>query len=350
MATFKINDGVVIDYTNDGWAEFSKWLNGTYATLPFAWVDEGLAYSIILFDARVYRACSINKGTGDALEFETLYKRNTANEAPTTDDHRPRIQADIPEGRRCDVYTPNFCDKTTWYQDSLRVEDEVLLDSGDHQTYTLTAPCYVSDLKHGKVFGEDNAVETYGTVVTVDAVLKVEHSPGTTDGDYLVNYVTGAVTFKNPLAGTEVVLLTYSKIRTSLCKVQPPEGMKMRVGYVEVQFAKNIGLIDTLIFQLWGDVGYGMMPLSGMEKYKTMRDFITDAEKAYPLIPTFTGAGDAWRSLTEETSIFRFDYTLRASTDLLSSLKMEIRVWLENDIPYAGSYAVGTFYGTRVAE
>jgi hypothetical protein len=29
---------------------------------------------------------------------------------------------------------------------------------------------------------------------------------------------------------------------------------------------------------------------------------------------------------------------------------MEIRVWLENDTPYVGDYAVGTFYGTRVAE
>jgi hypothetical protein len=350
MATFKINDGVVIDYTNDGWAEFSNWINGTYATLALSWVDEGLAYNIILFDNRVYRVCSINKGTGEALEFETLYKRNVSNAAPVTDDHRARVQVDIPEGRRCDVYTPNFCDRTTWYSDSLRVEAAGMVDSGDHQTYALPIPCYVADVKHGKIFGEDNLLEDYGAVVTVDAVAKVEHSPGMTNGDYLLDYVTGAVTFKTPLAGTEVVTMSYSKVRTSLCKINPPDGQKMRVGYVEVQFAKNIGLTDTLIFQLWGDVGYGMMPLSGMEKYKTMRDFITDAEKAYPLIPVFTGAGNTWRMLTEETSIFRFDYTLRASTDLLSSLKMEIRVWLENDIPYAGDYAVGTFYGTRVTE
>jgi len=272
-----------------------------------------LQYDIFAFDGPLAYTCTIWLGEvpygviaggytqelndADKADFETNFK-DSANQAINKKNASgmEMVQVTLPEGRRCDVYTPNFCDRTTWYQDSLRVEDEVLLDSGDHQTYNLTTTCYVADLKHGKIFGEDSLVETYGTVVTVDAVLKVEHSPGTTDGDYLVNYTTGAVTFKDALAGTEVVTLSYSKVRSSLCKIQPPEGYKMQVGYVEVQFAKNIGLTDTLIFQLWGDVGYGMMPLSGMEKYKTMRDFITDAEKAYPLIPVFTGAGDACRS------------------------------------------------------
>jgi hypothetical protein len=265
-------------------------------------------------------------------------------------DGTPPFALSLPEGRRCDFYTPNFCDKTTWYEDSLRVENQAMTDSGDHTTYNLPTAYAVADLKHGKVFGEDNLVEAYGAVVKVDGQEKAEHPPGTTDGDYSRNYETGAVTFKTALAGTEVVTSTHSKIRTSLCKVQPPEGYKLRVGYVEVQFAKDIGLKDTLNFQLWGDVGNGMEPLSGVERYKSMTDYIADAEKAYPLIPVFGGASGNWRMNQVEVSIFWFDYTARAATDLYSSLSMEIRVWLDDDQEFDGSFAVGTFYGVKVEE
>jgi hypothetical protein len=280
-------------------------------------------------------------------------------EDPKTDLGVPIFQYQLPEGRRCDHYTPNFCDKTTWYHDSERHTDEALVDSGDHTTYNLSTPCVVVDLKHGKVFGEDNLVGDYGTVVKVDDVEKTENSPGTTDGDYWVNYATGAVTFNTALAGTEAVTMTYSKVQSSLCKVMPPTGKKLRVGYVEVQFSKDIGTKDTLIFQMWGlsDVFAPgqfppgtMIPISGAEKYKTLNDFIADAEKAYPVIPVMTGAGDSWRMYQQERIIYRFDYTSRAATDMLSSYGMEIRVWLENDVPYEGEYAVGTFYGVKVDE
>jgi len=73
MAVIRIN-GVVVDYTNDGWAEFKKWLDGTYATLFYTWVDEGQAYNIVAVDGSVYRAFSINKT--EATEFEATYKVN----------------------------------------------------------------------------------------------------------------------------------------------------------------------------------------------------------------------------------------------------------------------------------
>lgn len=294
-------------------------------------------------------------GAGEAIDLIRGYQ----GPAKVTDDGVPIIQSQLPEGRRCDFYTPNFCDKTTWYQDSSRETDEELTDSGDHTTYNLDTPCAVVDVKHGKIFGEDNLLENYGTVVKVDDVEKTENSPGITDGDYSINYATGAVTFNEALAGTETVTMSYSKVGTSLCKVKPPTGCKLRVGYVEVQFSKNLGLKDTLIFQMWGlaDVFAPgqfppgtMIPISSAEKYKTMSDFIADAEKSYPLIPVMTGSGDAWRMHTEEILIFRFDYTQRASTDMYASYGMEIRVWLENDVPYEGEYAVGTFYGRKEVE
>ena len=271
---------------------------------------------------------------------------------PRSDSGTPLLEKVLPEGRRCDQYTINFCDKRTWYPDSDRVTDEELTDSGDHTTYNLSTPCVVVDMKHGRIFNEDSLVDTYGTVVKVDDVEKTENSPGTTDGDYSVNYLTGAVTFNDALEGDETVTMSYSKVQTSMCKIQPPEGKKMRIAYVEVQVSKNFGLKDTLNFQLWGVNPAdppNLIPYTVAEVYKTLDDFIIDSEKAFPEIPVLSG-GDSWRMPTQPRIVFRFDYSIRAATDLLASALMEIRVWLSNDTECDGEYAVGTFYGVRVDE
>jgi len=280
--------------------------------------------------------------------------------APTTSNGVPYTQMQLPEGRRCDFYTPNFCDKTTWYEASERHENTEMTDSGDHLTYTLPSPYTLVDVEHGKIFTEDTLVSRYGVVVKVNEVEKTQHSPGTTDGDYGVDFSNGDVTFVTPNLETDTVTMSHSEVKTSLMKVAPPPGKKLRVGYVEVQFSKDIGPKDTLVFQMWGlaeafapQLGYPegtMIPISGEEVYKTLNDFIADAEKAYPIVPVMTGAGDAWRMYQQERVIYRFDYTQRAATDMYASYGMEIRVWLKNDIPYEGEYAVGTFYGRKEDE
>lgn len=95
MSTFRINDGVVVDYTADGWAEFRKWLDGTYASLLYAWVDEGLAYNILATDGPFYRTCSINKL--DAADFEANFKTSTPKPlVPRTADGTPLSALDAP--------------------------------------------------------------------------------------------------------------------------------------------------------------------------------------------------------------------------------------------------------------
>jgi len=68
MAKLNINGAPTIDYSEDGWNEFKKWIDGTYATFPYAWVDEGPAYQVIVV-GKIARTCSINKA--DATDFET---------------------------------------------------------------------------------------------------------------------------------------------------------------------------------------------------------------------------------------------------------------------------------------
>ena len=76
MANLRTTGAVTIDYSVDGWSAFKKWLDGTYASLHLAWVDEGSAYSIAAMDGNICRACSINKA--DAADFEANFKTTTA--------------------------------------------------------------------------------------------------------------------------------------------------------------------------------------------------------------------------------------------------------------------------------
>jgi len=90
MASILINDGVVIDYSEDGWDEYKKWLDGTYAYLSYSWADEGAAYALVAIDGKVYRTFSINKA--DATEFEASYRVSEATEALNPD--RSQIVSD----------------------------------------------------------------------------------------------------------------------------------------------------------------------------------------------------------------------------------------------------------------
>lgn len=72
MSKLQIKSGVVLDYTDEGWAEFEKWLDGTYARLPFVYEASELSYLIVALDDQVQRTFSINKV--DASDFETNYK------------------------------------------------------------------------------------------------------------------------------------------------------------------------------------------------------------------------------------------------------------------------------------
>lgn len=324
------------------------------------YITQAYGYELYAWIKNNFVGTMINE-SADIADFEASYK-SSAVEVPSSDDAfllalpaTQVVEYALPAGRRCDHYTPNFCDKTTWYQDSTRVSNETLVDSGNHQVYALTTPSYVVDVTHGKIFDEDELVGDYAVVVKVNSVTKTENPVGTSDGDFSVDYITGEVTFNTALAGTETVTMSYSKVGTSLSYVRAPDGYKLRIAYIEVQFSKNIGMKDTLNFQMWGlaDVfAPGQfppgtkIPISGIETYKTINDFICDAEKAYPPIPVLTGNG-GWRHPTQETLIFRFDYIDRAVTDLISDYGMEIRVWLKDDQVYEGDCAMGTFYGVK---
>jgi hypothetical protein len=271
-----------------------------------------------------------------------------------------RIQVDPPDNSRHDVISQNFCDKTTWYMKSVRVEGENLTDSGDHTTYNSGTVRSWVDVTHGKLTGEDLIKNAYVPKVYIDSVEKTENSPGTTDGDFSIDYDNSSVTFNVALQGTEVVTCDYSYANGSEWIVSPIAGKSFTLTHVEVQFSEDVQPNDTVIFQVYGYVDVfaphltpdpypsgTKIPIGNPGVYKTMQDFINAAEGAYPSIPAFSSG---WRGIPSPVHIFRWAYKERGTTKLLYKHGMEIRISLENDIVFGGSAGIATFYGISEEE
>lgn len=268
------------------------------------------------------------------------------------------------EGNPTDFITFNWCDKTSWYAASTRVTNEVLTDSGDGLTFTSANPYWVS-VTQGKISQEHRLVSAYGAVITVNDVAKIESSPGTTDGDYQINYDTGAITFNSSQAGN-TVKATYSYVTTADFYIEPKSGTTIRLTAVEVQFSADVGLTDSVRFDIEGFVEYfapqmvddvnpdyvttfpsgTRIPLGSPRIYKTMYDFIAEAQRAYPVIPAL--GGNTWRGMSQDVYVLRWPYQEDATRDLSADKGMRIKVSLENNTPFQGAYAVATFYAVSV--
>lgn len=258
-----------------------------------------------------------------------------------------------PTGSRIDVISVDWCDKTTWYPESTRIEDETLTDSGDGLTFNSVNGNWI-DTTHGKITNENFLNGDYVPVIKANGVVKEEDLPfGGDQKDFTVNYVAGSVTFHE--APTTPVVATYSKANGSFYIIQPNEGTILRILVVEVQFAQNIVLTDAITFQPFGLVDVfaphltpdpypsgTKIPIKDPTIYKTMLDYINEAAGSYPAIPA---SGGTHRGIANAIHIYRWPYAERASTDLVSSYGMEIRVGLQNNVVFNGDHAVATFYG-----
>lgn len=337
--------------------------------------DDGSVYSIWFYDIPEVIECVIWKETVpdsviaegysqeqndlDKGDFEENFKdsANAKNLQGVAVEGTAQIAGDVHpmplEGRRHDIYTSDFVKQETWWQDSARVEGETLTDQGAHTVYKPATERYWVDVMHGKIFRERELREVYAPLVKVNSTAKTENPAGTTDGDFSVDYPTGAVTFNSALQAEDVVTADYSYVRTSLFKCPAPDGYVWTSNTVKVMYSKNIGMTDSVFFQLWGDVGYGMMPLSSPEIYQTLDDLKKDASRIEwedAIESGDPGAENAWRMPTSPRVFLYYDYTARAANALPGSVKAEIRCWLENDKAFIGEMGAASFFGRKDEE
>jgi len=276
---------------------------------------------------------------------------------PTTSDRILRVALEKSDTNRATIITHNWADKTTWYSESIRVDDEVAADSGDHQLYQL-ANAYLIDTYHGKITQEDFLTDNdgydYRVVVKVNDVQKTEQDPHYgAGGDYTINYVDGYVEFLSALQPEDVVTVAYHYASSSIFTVQPPVGKIWKLEIVEVQFSQDVKMKDTIRYNAYGNVEVfapqycpvpyppgTSIPLGNPTVFKTITDLMNDAVRAYPAYNPI--GGSSWRGLSQPATVMDWDY--RSSIILHGSYGMSLAISLDHDEQFGGTFATATFY------
>jgi hypothetical protein len=274
--------------------------------------------------------------------------------SPKTSDGKPIFSVFPTKGTRATIVTHNWCDKTTWYQGSVRVVDEVADPIVAGTSYQLDHT-FVIDTFHGKLWAEDGLEDadghSYRVTVKVNSVEADEVDPHTAAGDYSINYAAGTITFSPAIAPGDTVEVTYHYATSSVFVVSPLPGKVLKIRTVEVQFARNVGMLDTVDFVAYGLVDVfapELMPgvPSGTKipisttRYKTMYDFQAESNGAMPEIPAIGGA--SWRGIQNPIIVFPWTYAALLSLD--SALGMEVRISLLHDTVFTGEFATATMY------
>ena len=259
----------------------------------------------------------------------------------------PLTEAHPREGSETIKVTHDWCDPTTWYQQSKRVTGEELTDSGDGLTFNSVNQNWI-DLQHGKIYNEDTLSAPYLPVVKIDGVTATMRTPfADTGGDYQINYAAGTVTFFVSQSGNTITS-DYSHEDGSRFTVAPAAGKILNVEESEVQFSKDVDLKDTIIFQAYAydpEDPPNKIPAGNPDKFKTMMDYIDEARGTYPEI---AAVGGTKRGMANAHIVFPFKY--QVIRQLRSSYGVELRLWLENDTPHVGERATATFYCTSEVE
>lgn len=274
---------------------------------------------------------------------------------PKTNANILRVVSEKTDIDRITLITHNWADSTTWYEQSIRVVDEIPANMGDNKSYKLNHT-YIIDTYHGKIFGEDILKNSdgynYRVSIKVNEQLMFEQDPHYgTGGDFIINYVDGYIDFINELSPSDEVKVTYCYQNGSRFTLKPPTSKEFKLTLTEVQFSSDIELSDTMIFATYGyagifapQLGYPFTTLIPIQiiKYKTIQDYIADSVRSYPIISAL--GGNNWRGMNHDIIIFDWDYVSAAT--LHSTYGMETRIYLEHNIPIQGSYATATFYCT----
>lgn len=298
------------------------------------------------------------------LDFETNFK-NTINKAISTaqilkgvaytKDNLIRVSAEKAiEGKKLTLISPDWGDKTTWYYKSRKITNYTLTNitsdelkqQGIHKNYEGYGTWV--DNFHGKYSNEEVGTNDLGEFprlkVFVNGIQKQEVDPHTNIGDFLVDYKNARITFNQSLAENDVVSVNAWLVGSSVWSIIPNYKTKIVIDVVEVQFSDDIRIKDTIIFQVWVYNPYSLpnkMPYGQPTKYKTMRDFINESNRSYPLVYKSTAQNLGWRDLSRNLQIFVWDY--QSAMEIPASVGAEIRVFLEHNEPYEGS-ATATFY------
>ncbi len=244
------------------------------------------------------------------------------------------------------VFTYNWADKCTWYQDSTRVTGETLTTSDD-LTFSSTHTFWI-DVMHGRMSHEGETTtlpdpSVYTPIIYVDGVPATERPPFSgTGGDFVADYDAGTVTFSSSQAG-KTITADYSYAGSSLFIFAPSANKTLQIEKSEIQYSSDIVMNGTFKYAPWvinpADPP-NKIQAAPAHVYKTLKDFVTEANGVYPIHPACPAANG--RGLNHDHINAPFDYGVVRSLD--SSLGAEVRIWIDNDVPCDGEFGEMTFY------
>jgi len=264
------------------------------------------------------------------------------------------VRSGKPGSKGVSICTPDWGDRTTWYQKSVQVVDQALSDNGDGMTWNSPNQWWVNIYSkrltyvHGQIPKRDGSFsshDAWAVVVKVDGVVQ-------TSG-YTVDYDDGRIVFSNSQAGKTVTTTywhTHNVNNPSEWILMPPVDKTWILEHTEVQVSRSATISDALSFELWAGgtslasyadfnpaffaAGYGQY----RAHYRGANDYINTGNEGKGFIPHF---GD----LTEDVLIFPF-YYLQAIT-LMGQVGycMALRLHLLNNTPIQNAeICTCTFY------
>lgn len=269
----------------------------------------------------------------------------------------------VPVGDEGLVVTHDFGDPTTWFMDSQRVTDEETIGSYNDGDRSVTVEAgggghpaamrVIIDLHHGKLHDEEryhyhaqweptNPQHSYEVAVAVDGVPLTRRPAFATDwsqgGDFYVDYVSRQIIFQNSQLGASSILASYSYPLSSRFSLKPPPGTQFIVQRAEVQFSESIDFCDTVVYRTGIEVAPGVfVDVLRPRYYKTFGQIVQEAFGTFPEIPVLGGT----RGFSEKWYNFPFLYS--ANQPMPSSVGLEMRISLANDVPFGGSASI-TFH------
>jgi hypothetical protein len=257
------------------------------------------------------------------------------------------------EGDAINFYSPNFCDKTSWYENATAVSEFELTDSGDLTTWNTdgTHPGPWVDLYHGKIFKEDDILAIYTDCVVLVEVStdsgstwtpKTQNTFDDTDGDYSVDYDNGTVTFNSALSSGDQVRASFSKAPSSLTwTVKPATGKRLKLMYCEIQLTEDAEFACDFVYETWAYNPYDLPNKIKINefRYKTISDLLYESTGVYPTLPAVGGTGPRGIN-NKKVVIFPFNYS--TCRDMKDSLGVEVRV--KSSDAHVGTMATTTFY------
>jgi len=261
--------------------------------------------------------------------------------------------------------TPDFCDRTSWFQNSIVETMYVMRSVGDRLSYTV--PFEIIDIDHPSLtFAEKYVRENpeggffTGSIPMADGKFynKSEFRPRVYrnnkechPSEYVVNFKDGAVLFNKANSPTDVIHITCrrpNEINGGQFVIRPPATRFWAIEHTEMQFTADVAEhMPHLEFEIWGghptgdydftDPDHFNMFCLYQQVFKGPRDYINIGNDGKGIIRKFS-------DLKNDVFIFPFMYLNTIAIGNIHPGHMLVRLNVRGSIPFSAEYATLSVY------